>query len=116
VGPREAGDDIVRAAEAPNDPDEPAADRNSAREVELLTRWLEPDPDSASKAAYRIAGYGVQVWALAGYLRDERGPTRAYLSEAAQAFRVPREAVEAALAFYRRHRAVIDDRFDASAA
>jgi uncharacterized protein (DUF433 family) len=85
-------------------------------EAELIARWLEPDPDTADKAVYRIAGYGVQVWALTGYLRGEHGPTDQHLDEAARTFHLPREAVEAALAFYRQHPSVLDDRFDASQA
>jgi uncharacterized protein (DUF433 family) len=52
---------------------------------------------------------GVPVWALVGHWRtagkDAAGVARAY--------EVPHEAVEAALAYYRRHKAEIDGRLAA---
>jgi uncharacterized protein (DUF433 family) len=61
-------------------------------------------------------GRGVHVWALAGYFRGADGPTDAYVDGAARGYDLPREAVLAALAFYRRNQAVVDDRMDANAA
>lgn len=85
-------------------------------EDELIARWLEPDPLRGGKAEFRVVGHGVHVWALAGYFRTENGPTAVYIDEAARAYELPREAVLAALAFYRRYRVIVDDRIDANAA
>jgi uncharacterized protein (DUF433 family) len=54
----------------------------------------------------------VPIWAIVGHWRavDEDG------ARVAQSYRIPREAVEAALAYYRRHAAVIDARLAANAA
>ena len=82
----------------------------------LIARWLEPHPYKGGKAEYRVAGRGVQMWALASYFRTDDGPKADYLDQAARAYDLPREAVEAALAFYRRHQVIIDDRMDANAA
>jgi hypothetical protein len=78
----------------------------------LIARWLSPDPDGGGPAAWRVTERGPEVWALAGYLEeaaeappDRRAPV---LRLAAADFHLPGEALGAALAFYRRHRAAID--------
>jgi uncharacterized protein (DUF433 family) len=92
------------------------ADAPITDEDELIARWLEPDPLSGGKAEFRVVGHGVHVWALAGYFRTENVPTDVYVDEAARAYELPREAVLAALAFYRRYQVIVDDRIDANAA
>jgi hypothetical protein len=82
----------------------------------LISRWIEPDPHKGSKAEYRVAGRGVQVWALAAYFRTADGPSPEFLNDAARAYEIPIEAAQAAFDFYRRHQSVIDDRMDANAA
>ena len=112
--------DVAQAAEGArpgaSDGRPEAAPPSRASEDALIARWIEPHPNKGGTAEYRIVGRGVQMWALAAYFRTERGPTAEYLDQAARAYGLPREAAEAALAFYRRHQAVIDDRIDANAA
>jgi hypothetical protein len=81
---------------------------------ELLARWLVPDPDDPSPAAYRVTEQGPEVWALAGYLAEANtaSPERraAVLQLAASDFRLPPAALWAALVFYRRHPHAIEAR------
>jgi uncharacterized protein (DUF433 family) len=73
---------------------------------ELIARYIELDPDHPSEAEARIAKYGVPVWALVGYAPAARGN----LSEVARVYDLPLDAVYAAILYYHRHKAVIDDR------
>ena len=77
---------------------------------ELITKYLEPDPNRSGRFDVRLKNYGVHVWALVGY----HHATAANVDKVADAYRLPREAVEAAFAYYRRHPAVIDARIDAN--
>ncbi len=78
----------------------------------LMARWIERNPHKPWLDEARLVKSGVPVWALVGHLRSAGGG----VAEAARAFDVPEEAVAAALAFYRRHRVVIDARIEANAA
>ena len=69
----------------------------------LIERWVERHPSRGTHRAV-LVGSGVPVYALVGYLDVVNGD----LDQAAQAYGVPREAVEAALAYYRRNRFLID--------
>jgi uncharacterized protein (DUF433 family) len=77
---------------------------------ELIERYIEPDPSKGSKAEARLRDSKVAVWALAGYLQDGESD----LARAATDYHLPREAVEAAREYYRRHKGVIDDRVAAN--
>lgn len=73
---------------------------------ELIARYIEENPWHPGPADVRLAESGVPVWALAGQHLAAAGDA----AQLAADFAVPCEAVEAALAYYRRHRAVIDAR------
>ena len=84
----------------------------SEHERQPIARWIEPDPHSDDPGAVRLAGSLVPVWAIIGYL-----PAVSHdLAQAAADYVVPLEAVEAAVAYYARHRCVIDARLAANAA
>ncbi len=68
---------------------------------DLIERYIVPDPDGLADRA-RLAGSGVPVWAIIGYLRGYD------IDQTAADYEVSREEVEAALAYYDRHRAAID--------
>ena len=73
---------------------------------ELITRHIDPDSLRRGRAGARLANYGVPVWALIGHMGGiEEDPTRT-----ARDYYIPVEAVEAALACYRRFRTYIDAR------
>lgn len=79
---------------------------------ELIDRWIEldrrrPGPDEA-----RLHQYGVHVWALVGHFQAIGGDA----AQVARDYHVPVEAVEAALAYYQKHKCLIDARLAANAA
>jgi len=76
----------------------------------LIERYIEPDPNHPGKADARLRQYGVHVWALVGHAKATAGD----LASVSRDYDLPVEAVEAAFAFYERHRAVIDDRLEAN--
>ncbi len=77
----------------------------------LIEQYLEPNPNRPGSADWRVKGRGVSVWALIGYLQ---GPVAGNVEETARAYEVPASAVEAALAYYDRHREIIDARLAAN--
>ncbi len=78
---------------------------------EHITQYIELNPHYPGIAEARLKRYGVAVWALIGQL-PARGND---LAQVARDYDVPVEAVEAAYAYYQRHRPVIDDRIAANA-
>lgn len=66
----------------------------------------EPDPMRPGFGEYRLKDRGVPIWAIIGSLTEDADN----VDEVAEAYDLPREAVEAALTFYRRHHAAIDAR------
>lgn len=83
--------------------------RNGARaaETELIERYIDTDWDrNPGRADARLRKYGVHVWALIGHLRVIDND----VDQLAHDYDLPREAVDAALAFYRRNRKYIDAR------
>jgi uncharacterized protein (DUF433 family) len=77
-----------------------------------IARWIEANPYRPGVANARVRDYGVPVWALVGHAAATGRP----VAELAADYAIPVEAAEAALAFYRRHTAVIDARIAANAA
>ena len=80
------------------------------RDDDLIARHIEPSDEHPGPADVRLAGSGVPVWALAGQYVALDGD----IAQISLDFDLPREAVEAAIAYYRRHRAVIDARLAAN--
>lgn len=76
----------------------------------LIARWIEPrrpypgDPDA------RIVDTGIPVWALVGHYRADSEDPRLTAAD----YRLARKAVKAALAYYRKHREIIDARLAAN--
>ena len=83
----------------------------SASDIERIERHIELNPHKPGEANARLVESGVAVWALFAYWRgvgkDKQG--------VAEDYRLPLEAVEAALAYYRAHKAVIDARLAVNA-
>lgn len=75
------------------------------KEDELIARWIDPDPIHRTPDKVRIADHTVSVTALITRVRGVEA-----IDDIAQAYQLPPEAVHAAVAFYRRHKGVIDAR------
>jgi uncharacterized protein (DUF433 family) len=73
---------------------------------ELIEKYVVVDASYPSPDRAWLRGYGVDVWALIGYLDVVDGS----LDQVATDYDLPREALDAALAYYRRHKNVIDAR------
>lgn len=86
------------------------ASRTTTDEDTLIEQWIEPDPWKPGVEEARIKDYGVNVWAIIGYLGMEDGDRVAV----AEGYEMPVEAVEAAHAYYLRHKEVIDNRIRAN--
>ncbi len=67
--------------------------------IDLISEHIEEMPVGA-----RLRKYSVEVWILVAQLPYADGD----LSRLAADYAIPREALEAALAYYRRHKKVID--------
>ena len=78
---------------------------------ELIARWIEPHPRKGGKDEAVLKDSFISVWAIAGYLRLGES-----YEEIAAGYEIPREAVEAAAAYYRRYRCLIDNRIEANMA
>ncbi len=78
----------------------------------LIARHIGPHPANPGIDEYWLTKLGVSVWAVVGSLEANGGDPDAV----ARLYHLSREEMEAALAFYARHRAVIDNRLAQNAA
>jgi uncharacterized protein (DUF433 family) len=80
----------------------------------LIRQHIEPHPDPVKQgeAWYRLKERGVPVYAIIGSMTS----TFDNADDVADAFAVSREAVDAALAYYRQHTEAIDSRLAANRA
>lgn len=72
---------------------------------ELIARYLEPNPYKPGKANYRLVESGMAMWAFANVLEAENG-NLAYIADG---WEISPAQIDAAIAFYERHREVVDD-------
>ena len=79
----------------------------------LIARYVEENPRRPGPVHARLKESGVEIWALISYLYKALQGDRA---GTARDYDIPLEAVEAADAYYRRHRDVIDARIAVNAA
>ncbi len=86
-------------------------DNESRDESALINRWIDPESIARRVDAAWLVDSAVSVWALIGYLDAVGGD----MQQVARDYDVPLEAVEAAVAFYRRHKILIDARIAANA-
>ena len=78
---------------------------------ELIAHYIEPNPYHPSLDAARVKPYGVSVWSIIAYLHVVGDD----VAQVAADYALPSEAVEAAVAYYRRHKDLIDARIVANA-
>jgi uncharacterized protein (DUF433 family) len=79
------------------------AKRASAEDDELIERYIDPVSVGWGRSRARLRDSGVPVWALIGQLRVEKDEQKV-----AEGYDIPLEAMQAALAYYRRNRKYID--------
>jgi uncharacterized protein (DUF433 family) len=92
--------------------DDRTAVRPAPREQALIDRWIVEDQYRPGIADARIRNHWQHVWALVGHAKATVfDPERVAFD-----YDIPAEAVQAAFAFYARHRQIIDDRLRANAA
>lgn len=85
---------------------------NDVTEDELIQAFIELDPSLVGVEEARVAKDGVPVWALVAHAQATGGGS----DQVSKDYDLPIQAVEAALAYYRRHRAAFDARIAANAA
>jgi uncharacterized protein (DUF433 family) len=72
----------------------------------VIDRYIDTSSALGDPADARLADAGVRIWVLMAYLHANDTD----LERAASAYAVPIEAIEAAQAYYDRHRRAIDAR------
>ena len=78
----------------------------------LVDEYIEPNPNRPGPADAWLRSYVVPVWVLIGYLEAVHGD----VVRVAVDYDVSVDAVRAAVAYYRRYKAVIDARRGADVA
>jgi uncharacterized protein (DUF433 family) len=78
---------------------------------ELIERYVEPNPWQPGAEEARLVRLGVPVWALVAHLRALGNNAEQVVED----YDLPPEALQAALAYYRRHKAAIEARIAANA-
>ena len=81
-------------------------------EDRLIDAFITLDPALPGVEEARVVGYGVPVWALVAHWQATGGNP----DEVARDYGLPREAVDAAFAYYRRHKDALGVRIAANAA
>jgi uncharacterized protein (DUF433 family) len=87
--------------------DQRAQQQGEREEQALIERHIAVDPAGRGPADAYLREYGTSVWALVAYLQ---GDAAGDLERVAADYEVPLEAARAALAYYARHKALIDAR------
>jgi uncharacterized protein (DUF433 family) len=82
---------------------------NERDDQDLIERFIELDPSGGCVDA-RAIGYAVPVWVLVGYWPANGRDTELVAKD----YELPREGVQAALAFFERHTEIIDARIQAN--
>lgn len=80
--------------------------------TDLIIHYVQQNPHKRGAEDAVVRGVGVSVWILIEAYRASDGDTE----RVAQAWNLPREAVDAALAYYAEHTAAIDARINAQRA
>jgi len=90
-----------------------AINRTAQEKADLIAEYIEPDPHHPGLYNAWLNPYGVSVWIIVSRFQAVNGGD---LDLAAEDYDIPREAVEAALAYYEEHKAAIDARIEAQRA
>jgi hypothetical protein len=79
----------------------------------LIRRYIAENPNRPGPADARFSESGTALWAFIEYLNSA---VAGDLEQAARDYELPREAAEAALAYYQQHQSLIDARIAVNAA
>lgn len=82
------------------------ATTDTTRADALITKYIGPHPSKPGLMNAWLKERGVPVWAIIGHLEVVEGDA----DQAASDYAVPREAIDAALAYYERYKPYIDAR------
>ena len=77
---------------------------------QLIGEYIEPSPAKPGLAEARLVTHGVPVWAIVGYLEALHENAR----RVADDNDLPLDAMNAAIAYSRAHKTLIDDRIAAN--
>ena len=83
-----------------------------AKATALIAQFIEVNPRWPAPEDAQVIGAGVSVWALIAHYHAVGGDK----AKVAAAYDLPEQAVEAAVQYYERHRALIDARLALNAA
>jgi uncharacterized protein (DUF433 family) len=73
---------------------------------EMIARWVQPNPHKEGPAEAWLPASGVSVWVLINQLHLDGWK----VERVAKDYQLPLEAVKAAVAYYERHKEIIDAR------
>jgi uncharacterized protein (DUF433 family) len=76
----------------------------------LIRRWIRPQTGAVGDQDAVIVDTGIPIWALIGHYKGNGK----HASLTASDYELPIEAVEAAVAYYRAHRELIEARLSAN--
>lgn len=79
----------------------------AVRTTELIERYVTEDPYRPGPAGARLRPYGTHVWTIVSYYQQA---VQGDVDRVARDYALPREAVEAAVAYYQKHQTTIDAR------
>ncbi len=71
----------------------------------LIDQWIQPAPRGAAPLTAKLKGRGIEAWVIVE-LWQRSGHD---VSNVADAFNLPQAAVEATLAYYRKHKNLFDE-------
>ncbi len=80
------------------------ATTNTTRADTLIAEYIEPHPAKPGRAFARVKTRGVPVWALIAFLEEDFSNA----DQVASDYAIPREAMDAAIAYYQQNKAYID--------
>jgi uncharacterized protein (DUF433 family) len=75
--------------------------------LDVVDTYIEEDPYKPGPVGARLRSTGVPIWALISYYRRA---VHEDVEQTARDYELPREAVEAALEYYRQHKELLDAR------
>lgn len=86
-----------------------AINRTTQEKADLIARYVGRNPNKPGIYNAILIPYGVSVWIIVSRFETVNNGD---IDLAAADYNIPREAVEAALAYYEQHKAAIDEKIE----